>query len=167
MIFHSGHICTHPTSIFDPISFSIFSFSLKILMEMLRKVIFCITFASMQIFFKTKNLKFGKTCRKNELLVSINKVCFFKLWNVLNPTVIERKNCFIEKNFDRNKSMPAKIQIFAIIIQEKKNYFEICVCSLFFQKIISLFYDLVTFFIAFPPEKFKYLERKNNLQINL
>ncbi len=73
---------TYPTSIFDPISFSIFSFSLKILMEMLRKVIFCITFANMQIFFKTKNLKFGKTCRKNELLVSINKVCFFKLWNV-------------------------------------------------------------------------------------
>jgi hypothetical protein len=45
---------THPTSIFDPISFSIFSFSLKILMEMLRKVIFCITFASMQIFSKLK-----------------------------------------------------------------------------------------------------------------
>jgi hypothetical protein len=77
----------------------------------------------MQIFLKTKNQKFGKTCRKNELLVSINKVCFFKLWNVLNPTVIERKNCFIEKKFDRNESMPAKIQIFAIIIQEKFFFF--------------------------------------------
>jgi hypothetical protein len=92
----------------------------------------------MQIFFKTKNLKFGKTCRKNELLVSINKVCFFKLWNVLNPTVIERKNCFIEKKFDRNESMPAKIQIFAIIIQEEKNIILKFVFAVYFSKRLFL-----------------------------